>query len=808
MAIRHSIRSLARDWRFTLFVVLMMAAGIGLNAAMFSLADAILFRPFPQFDSERLARVFRSTPDGRDLDSTMSFPVYRDYLEQSRSFASLAAFTWDITFDAVLTGAEPERISGGVATGNFFDTLGVHAQRGRLFRPADDRAATAVAILSDRLWRTRFGARDNIIGSEIRVNATMFTVVGVAPPGFDGVTLDVPVDIWLPASMAAEAMPAFASLNVLETRDFSWVGVIGRLRDGVSVRAAQTELRAIAARRAATQIEPDASATVMSATDAVLHLEEGIEARKLARLMLGFVGLVLLIACVNAGSLQLIRGERRQRELAVRTALGASRARIIALITGESAIVAVIAAVLGIGLAQLALRVFIATAPPDFPLVLHAARPVLDSHVLLVILGLTALSAVLFGVAPALRASRVDVVGTMKGTQRVPHGGTLRGALVMVQIALSVILLVFAGLLLRTLWAMQRVDSGMQVDGVVMTDLNVARQGYSEERGRLFYDELRARVAANPNVTASALAASVPVQTRGMRRSIGIPGVELQSGVNNQVDLNVTTPGYFRAVGVPLVRGRDFSDADMAQSAPLVVIVNEAFALEYFKTLDVVGRQLSEPKNATIVGVAKTTKLRSMRERPLPALTMPMSHIYRPGMTLVVRSRGSERAAMADMRSIVRTLDPNLPLYQVRTLREHVGSTVQKERVLAGLLIAFGALALLLAAAGLYSVISYRTELRRKEFGIRVAIGAEEHDIRRLVLEHTFVLVACGVAIGAIAAAILTRLAVSLLYGVEPHDAPTFVVVIALLFVTGLAATFAPVRQAMRVDPAEALRAE
>lgn len=804
-----NIRSLVRDWRFTLFVLLILAAGIGLNAAMFSLVDAILFRPFPAFDGERLVRIFRSTPDGKELGGEMSYPVYRDYVEQSRSFRSLAAFATDITFDAALGGKEAERVAGALATGSFFETVGVRAQRGRMFGPEDDRPGNAVTVISDRLWRNRFDASDSVIGRNVRINATTFTIVGVAPAGFDGVTLEAPADLWVPVSMCYQAAPAWSGIDMLGSRGFSWLNLIGRLRDNVTARQAEAELRLIAARRAATQVEnPDPSATIVGAAEAALDLEGGREVRKLASLMLLFVGLVLLIACVNAGSLQLVRGERRQRELAIRAAIGASRARIVTQLAVESLVLAVAAGALGIAIANVALRAFTAVAPEDFPLVLHAARPVLDVHVLLVTLGLTMISAMIFGVAPALRASRVDVVGTIKGEQQGPRGASLRGALVIVQIALSVILLVFAGLLLRTVWAVGRIDSGLRLDGVVVATLDVARQGYDETRGRRFFDELRARLSAVPSVESAALMRSVPVNPRGMRTSIIIPGVTLTPGVDDQVVLNIATPGAFRALGVPVLHGRDFTEADMAPNAPAVAIVNEAFARHYFKTPDAVGRQMTEPMPLTIVGVVKTTKIHSMREDPLPALIVPPSLFYMPGMTVLLRTNGDPSAAMALLRSTVRNLDPNLPLFHVRTLREHAGRVVQKERVLAMLLIAFGVLALVLAAAGLFSVISYRTEVRRREIGIRIAIGAERRDIRRLLMGHTLMLVAVGAAIGAAAAAMLTRVITTLLYGVAPNDPLTFAGVIVLLFLTGIAATIAPLRRALRIDPARALRYE
>ena len=366
MNLRHAVRALFLDWRFSLFVLAIMSAGIGLNTAMYTIVDASLLHPLPFPNAERLARVFASNADGTDIGASMSYPVYIDYRDQSRSFENLAGFAPGWAMDLAATGQDPQQVLGTLVSGNFFSTLGAHAERGRMFDENDDRTGQRVAVISNAVWRTQFAAREDIIGQPVRINAATYTVAGVAPPAFLGATIDSRTDVWVPISTLRDALPGFDD-DALTARNTSWINVVGRLRNGVSIEQAQAELRAIAARRAAQQVkDKDPSATLMSAPDAAINIGSRDGIRRVALLVSLFVALILVMACVNAGALQLVRGERRQRELAIRTALGASRLTIIAQLALEGLLLAGAAGVCGVALAHVFLKGLAAIVPDDF----------------------------------------------------------------------------------------------------------------------------------------------------------------------------------------------------------------------------------------------------------------------------------------------------------------------------------------------------------------------------------------------------------------------------------------------------------
>jgi predicted permease len=808
MNIRHAIRSLVLDWRFSLFVLLIIAAGIGLNTAIYTIVDASLFHPLPFPGEERLARVFASKPDGTEIGNSVSYPVYNDYREQSRSFDRLAAFTPDWEMDFAIAGREPQQIFGGLASGNFFETLGVRAQRGRMFGVHDDRAGNFVAVISDGLWRSQFASREDVVGMPVRINAAMYTIVGVAPARFRGPTIDSTNDVWVPLSTFRAALPGFGEDDPFHSRSSVWIQIVGRLRSGVTLDAAQAELRTIAARRAATEVtSQDSSATLMRATEAAIDIDSRGGIRRVAMLVTLFVALILVMACVNAGALQLVRGERRQRELAIRTALGATRRTILAQLALEGLLLAGAAGIAGIVLAHFFVNGLAALLPAGFPLIVQSSSAFIDARVLGITTALVLLSALVMAVIPGIRSSRLNPAAVMKGTRSLPRGASLQSLLVIVQITLSVVLLVFAGLMLRTLLRMRQVDPGFPTDHAVVGAISVSRQGYARDARTRFFDELRARLAQTPGVLAAGFGRSVPVQDTGMRSSVEVLGYTPKSSDPENVDFNPITPGYFRALGVPIVRGRDFTESDMKSKAP-VAIVNEAMAKRYWPNGNAVGGILVDGKErTTVIGIVPTTKVRSLREDPTPVLFIPTGQFMPRAVTVIVRAT-SEAAAASALRNAVRSIDPRVPVFQLRPLADHVGVATQKERALAILVGGFSALALFLASIGLFGVVAYRTDARRKELGIRIALGAEWRDVASIVVGQTVRLTAAGTLIGLIAAAFLTRFAESLLFGVVARDPITFIVVPCVLLTISIAATFLPVRQATSIAPSQTLRYE
>lgn len=800
MNIRLIVRSLLKNWRFSLFVVAILGAGIALNTATFTIANGILFQPLPVREPERLARVFMKAPWGDGFWPQLSFPEYLELRDESRSFESLAAFANDLDLDVSIEGQEPLRAHGTIATGNFFRTLGVAAEHGRFFGAADDRAGNAVAVISHDFRRRHFDARTEVLGETIRLNEVPFTIIGVAPRRFHGVVIDVPSDVWIPSSMATAAMTSFPDL--LTMRNMGWISVVGRLRGGVTQQQAQAEVRTIAARHAAVLKQKDPTPAVYGATETAFDTDRRPQVIRLVLLFGIFVAIVLIIACVNAGSLQLVRGERRQRELAIRAAVGASRGKLLRELTIEGVILALASGAFGLLLAHALVSLTFALAPPSLPLMLHASLPVIDGRVALVAFALTALASLACGFVPALRVTRIDLQRSIRGDQSVGRAATVRAALVIVQIALSVVVLIAAGLMIRTLRNIRDVDPGFPLDGAVTATVSLSRQGYDQPRAIDFFARLQERLASTPGVTGVAVGQTLPMSSGGMMASVTAGGRDEHS------PMNLVAPGYFAALGVPLLHGRDFNALDRKEGEN-VAIVNDTFARSFWRTADVVDRRfVLADIERRVVGVVRTTKYSSLREEPVPMAFVPRAQAPTKSAEIAIRTRGDEATAAVLLRDAVRSLDRDVPVHDLQSLRERVGTAWHREEALASVLTIFGALAMLLAAVGLFSVVSYRTETRRKELGIRIAVGANARDILSLVVRHTATLLLAGIAAGLIASALVGRLAETFLYAVTPFDAITFAIVAIVFFATGLVAAWLPARRASRIDATQMLRAE
>jgi predicted permease len=799
-------------------VVLALALGIGVNTTIFGLVDGLLFRPLPIDRLDEVVRVTAVMP-GRPGDHfNSSYPVFTDYRDQARSFAALAAYADGTDVHLSLGDGPPERLTGAMVSGRFFEVLGTRAWRGRLLGADDDRrpGAHPVAVIGYGTWRRLFGGRDDAVGRTVRINRHPFTVVGVAPPGVVGVSLDSLPDLWVPMAMAEQAIPELArDTPVFETRGFYWLSMVGRLKPGVTPAQAQAELDVIAARRAAGQPEKDRDpfAGVVPARQLVTDTAQATRYRTLSLVLLGVVGLVLLIACADAAGLLLVRAEQRQREMAVRLAIGATRGRLVRQLLVEGALLAGLAGAAGVLLAQWSGDALLALLPPDFPLAPAVRGPFAEPRVLLFTLAVAALSSVALGLAPAWRASRPDLVPALK--LEAPALGrrrrvTLRSALVVAQIAVSVLLLVGAGLLLRTVAAFGTVSPGFETDGVVVASVDVAVHGYDDVRGRRFFEDLGTRVRALPGVAQAAFGRMVPVQSGGMRVTFEIPG-QRSMGDSPSADFNTVTPRFLATLGIPILDGRDLGPGD-TDSAPRVVVVNRALADRYFQGRRAVGQRLTDvgpmSGDVEIVGVAGDARYRSLRDPSPPMIYAPHAQFYLPRLSMVVRTTLPTGAAAAQLQAAVAAIDPDLPLYQVRSMPERLRGSLAVERLLAWLLSAFAALAVFLAAAGLYAVVSYTTTLRTREFGVRLALGATARQLRHLVVGQTLRLVGAGLAAGLGAAALSARVLGTLLFDVGPTDPATYAAAGGLLLGMGLAAAHWPARRAALVNPAEALRSE
>ncbi len=819
MRVMQDLRFAARAFRkapaFAALAILTLALGIGVNVAIFSAVDAVLFRPLAVSDPGRVVRIYATSVEGVDL-SNHSYPVYTDYRDGASSFAGMAAFD-DAEAFHLSTGGKAERVTGALVSGSFFELLGARPERGRLLSSADDAApgASPVAVVSHRLWAARFGSDPQTVGSTVQLNGHPYTIVGVAAPEFTGVDLDSLPDVWVPIAMVDQALPEFGDEGVLTSRKLSWLDVVARLKPGVSRAAAQAELDGIAKRRAAAQPKDhtDPMARIVPAGEFAVGPGSREEARRLSWLLVGMAGLVLLIACADAAGLLLLRSERRRREIGVRLALGASRRQIGRQLLVESLLLAVFAATAGVVMAVWGSDLLAALVPPEFALPMGAATSVLDRRALGFAAAAAFGCALLSGLAPAWRAGRVDVLTSLKGSGAAAGRGrfTLRDTLVVGQIALTAVLLVGAGLTAHSLVREAAVDPGFEPAGRLEASIDLARQGYDRARGAAMFEALLERVRAIPGVRFAALGRTTPVQSAGMRTSIESDGYTPAKDEIPQADLNIVTPGFFAALGGRLLAGRDFDARDTATGPP-VAIVSEAMARKFWPGVNPVGRRimnLGPPGvGGEVIGVVRDVRFRSLRRSPDPTVYVPLSQFYMPRMTILIDAATDPAALARPLAAAVAGLDAGLPLFHVRTLPEKLGLALGQSRLIAILVGAFGALALLLSATGLYGIVSYATQARTREFGIRMALGARKAHVRRLVLRRGSGIAVVGLATGLAGAAAASRLAAELLFGVTPLDPLSYAAAGAVLSAVVLLASAVPAERAARVDPMTALRTE
>ena len=816
--LRYAVRILARRPGITAMTVLALALGIGANTAIFSLVNGALLRPLPGVnDPDRLVTLER-TQDGK-VQYKFGYPDYVDYRDHTSSLVGLAAhcptplsFTKDTT----------ERLRGDLVTGNYFSVLGVTPAVGRLFTDEDDRqpGAHPVAVLSYGFWMRAFGGDPGVVGNGIKLNGFDFTIVGVASRDFGGTETGEPYDIWIPIMMQVEAMPRTLGRHWFNDRSAGWLGLFGRLRDGVSVDRAQSELATIA--RGIEQNNPDTNegrgVSVLSGVG--LDSDDRASLGEFMTLLFVAVIVLLLIACGNVANLLLLRAAGRQREIAVKLALGATRGRIVRQLLTEGLLLSIVAGGVGLLLAPWSTQLIMAFQQPAYGL--RGIDVGVDGRVLGFTAALSILTVIVFGLAPAIRASKIDLVSSLK--DGAPGAGRrssrLQGSLVVAQVALSLVLLIGAGLAVRTMRHALTLDRGFDSDNLVLMSMDLTIRGYSESQGRSFYEELLRRVDALPGVICSSLAKTVPPNDWSDRLSVFLPGEEpspdeLRTRLDElglRVDANRIAPSYFRTLGIPILEGREFTSQDRLGTMP-VAIINEKLARQLWPSESAVGKLLSVPfwreprPPVQIIGVARDTKHRSLLSDMPMLIYLPELQVYDGRATLVARTTGDPTLINA-IRNEVTSLDRDLPLVGVKTMSEQIESTLWQQRIAAGLIGLFGLLAIALAAIGIYGVIAHSVEQRTREIGIRMALGADARGVRRMILRQGSVLALTGVLVGLGAAFVLTRLMSSVLYGVSATDPLTFLISSVVLVGVAVGACLVPARRATRVDPMIALRCE
>jgi predicted permease len=822
--IRYALRTLLKTPAFTIVVVLTLALGIGANTAIFSLTDQVLLRLLPVKSPGQL--VVLDGPgafQGRTFNNaTFSYPMYRDFRDQNTVFDGvMARFPSPLT---LMTNGQAERVSGELVTGNYFEVLGVRAHIGRTFTPEDDRTPGGhpVAVLSYNFWTRRFAADPSVLNRTVTLNGLPMTIVGVTPPGFYGIVVGEHPDVMVPVMMKAQMTPTWDDLLNRRSR---WLTVMARLKPGVSPGQAEAAMNVLYR-----QINEQELKEIKTASQSFrerfvnkhLFLRPGQHGRSDLRndfstpilVLMGMVGMVLLIACANVANLLLARGAARQKEVAIRLSLGASRGAIVRQRLVESLVLSAAGAALGLALAWWTGELLLKMLPFDEASRTLTAAP--DVRVTLFALAAALVTAILFGLAPALQSTRPALVTTLKDESGSVVGGTgharFRKGLVVAQVSLSVLLLAGAGLFARSLYNLKTLNPGFQADQLLGFSIDPSLNGYSRERSISLFQQLEERLAQLPDVRSATASVIALMTNTEWSSTVKVEGYKAKEGEDMNPGVNAIGPGFFATLGQPLVAGREFTVKDVS-GAPRVAIINETMAKYYFGTTSPLGRHIGwgrdQNPDIEIVGIAKDSKTATLRQEVKRFVYVPYMQEQEIGpMTFYVRARGEAAGVGASVRQAALRVDPNLPIFDMKTMSVVVDESLFIERMVAALSVAFGGLATLLAAIGLYGVMSFTVARRTREIGIRMALGAERNSVLWLVLKEVALMVGIGVGVGLPLAFALSRVVQSQLFDLSAHDPTALVAAAAILGCVALAAGYLPARRATRVDPMLALRYE
>ena len=805
--IRYGFRNFLKRPGFTAIAVVTLALGIGANTAIFSLVNTVLLRPLPVPHPEQLIEVYGTLHNGADY-TIQSYLNYKDYRDRNDVFSGLIAYRFAPM--SVSHDGRNERVWGYLVSGNYFEVLGVRPFLGRYFASEEDKTPGShpVAIVSYGCWQKRFASDRGIVGQALRLNGHVFTVIGVAPKGFSGTEVAYAPELFVPMMMAHEIEPGS---NWLESRDDDNLFVVGRLKPGVTSTQAESALRAITLQLGKEYPHENEGRGVRLLTPGLFIPDIRNSVISFSGVLMGVVGLVLLLACVNLANLLLARATERRKELAIRLALGASRGRIVRQLVTESVLLS-----LAGGLGGLLLAAWIndlvgsIKLPTDIALVFDLR---LDWRVLAFALAVSLATGIFFSLLPALQSSNPELVPALKDEASMAgfRRSRLRNALVVVQVALSLVLLVCAGLVVRSLQVAQRTRPGFTPENAVALSFDLGLQGYSEEKGRAFQRQLIERTQKVAGVRSVALTSTVPLTLDYSYTSIYVEGQSTTGTTNLPLAVpNEISPDYFRTMEIPL-RGRDFTERDNKDESR-VAIVNETFARRLLPGRDAIGRRFnfSGPDKPywEVIGVAADGKYNSLGEDPKAAFYRPLLRDYSTNGTLVARTVGDPQSVLAALRSELQRLDPTLPLYNVQTLSDHMSVPLFPFRMAAIVLGSFGVLAIVLAAIGIYGVMSYVVVGRTREIGVRIALGAARRDVLLLIVRQGMTLAVMGLGIGLLIAFGVAQLLSKLLFGVSPVDPLTFVGVSLLLALVAALACYIPARRATAVDPLVALRYE
>jgi putative ABC transport system permease protein len=806
--VRFGVRQLRRNPGFTIVAVITLALGIGASTAVFSVIDAVVLRSVPYLHPSRLVSIQMSNPKHPGVTSGFSYPNFFDFRRENRVFAHMVTYH-DNQF--TLTGSgRPLHLDGEVVSWDLFRLLGVGQALGRGFLPAEESAGTHVVVLSHDLWLSRFAGNQNIVGQTAMLDEHRYTIVGVAPRGFTFPPADSSIQLWTTIATDAEAAPGYQPLT--EQRGADMLPVIARLKPGVTISQARAELDLIAQALAKEYPDTNSSST---ATLVQPELDRLVgSTRRPLMILMGAVGLLLLIACANIASLLLARTATREREIAVRTALGAGRGRVVRQLFTECLSLSSGGSAAGILIAAIALRGLIPLEANGIPRLTQAG---IDWLVLAFAVGVAVATAVIFGIVPARQAGQLELTASLKEGSRASASSNerLRGALVVAQITLSLTLVAGAGLLMASFFNLQNSNLGMRTDHLLTFRFSLPEAQYNQARQVNFYDRFLDRLRSLPGVKEAAGVWPLPLSGDTATIAFDIQERPVRASPWPVANMAFVTPSYFAAAGVPLLEGRFFTDRDNAKSPP-VVIVDKAFARKFFPGEDPLGKRI-EPGASTgaggdsmheIVGVVGNTKLSVLSVGPKPIYYLPYRQLPWMPPPVIVRTAVPPRSIESTVRREMAALDPEVPLYEVRTMDDLLSLEIVSPRFHALLLGSFAGIAVLLTMVGLYGVISYSVARRTREIGVRLALGASHSAIVSTIVKRALTLVAIGVLLGAGAAIVMSQVLRSMLYGIAPLNPAVFFLAAFLVCVIGLFAALIPARRATKVDPIAALRHE
>lgn len=805
--VRYALRMLSKNPGFTFVAVITLALGIGATSAMFSVINAVLIRPLPYHQPERLVTIWEESPERDLFQIPVSFSNLRDWVDQTQTFEEIAAYTFT---NLNLSGAgEPARLSTVRASANLFSLVGAVPLLGRTFLPEEDNEGSGrVVILSHAVWQQRFGSDPGVVGQSLALNNQGYTVVGVMPASFQfpvgfgylGKVLNDPIEIYVPLA---------ATGRELARGNYSFFA-IGRLKPGATIEQARAEMTTIEGRLE--KQYPDTNTGI--GVSLVATREQTVKEIRPALLVLfGAVSFLLLIACANIANLLLARGATRQKEFAIRAALGASRVRVLRLLLTESVILSLAGGCLGLLLALWGTDALVALAPDNLPR-LHEVG--IDGRVFGFTLAVSLATSILFGFIPAIHAAKPDLNEALKEGSRGSTGGgaakRIRGALVSAEVALSLVLLIGAGLMIRSFFRLQQMNLGFNPDNALAVNLSLSPARYPEDRQQAaFFHEALERLQSLPGIQAAGATTGLPLTLSLSGSDFRIEGrPEPEAGKEMIVHTRSVSPGYFETLGIGLIKGRDFSDRDKS-GAPAAAIINNELTRIYFPNEDPIGKRITFDDGGlwmSIIGIIDDVKQLGQDSAAKPEVYFPFSQMTSSSMSLVVRTTSSPASVVASIKDQIQQIDKDLPITDVKTMRQLLAESVSGRRFNMLLLTIFGAVALILAAVGIYGVISYSVSQRTHEIGVRMALGANTRHVLKLVVGQGMWLALVGIAIGLGASFFLTRLMSTLLFGVTATDPVTFAVISVTLTGVALAAILAPARRATKVDPMIALRYE